>query len=409
MRTAIVLKGYPRLSETFVAQEILELGKRGLSIEIVSLRQPTDIKTHPIHDQITVPVLYLPEYLYREIGRIWRAWRSVRNWSSYPEVFRVWLKDLRRDMTPSRIRRFGQSLVLASELTNSTEHLYAHFLHTPASVARYAAMLRRIPWSCSAHAVDIWTTPKWEMREKLADCKWLVTCTQANEKYLKNMAQNPSKVSLVYHGLDLAQFEVVKKERIPGSPIMLLSVGRAVEKKGYRDLLAALALLPKDVEWSFTHIGGGPELKRLKRITSSWDISDRVTWLGPCSQEEVIAAYRKADIFVLACKIARNGDRDGLPNVLIEAQSQGLPCVSTRVSGIPEFIKDEVSGLLAEPGDIKGLSVQLVRLINSSELRASLGSAGEKIVQTRFDFHTCIEAIADLFGLPAESNTGRVG
>ena len=122
----------------------------------------------------------------------------------------------------------------------------------------------------------------------------------------------------------------------------------------------------------------------------------------------MIEAYRKADIFVLASKIAKNGDRDGLPNVLIEAQSQGLPCVSTRVSGIPEFIKDEVNGLLVEPGDIKGLSAQLVRLINSAELRASLGSAGQKIVQTKFEFHTCIESITELFGLPANCEIDNV-
>ncbi len=386
MRAAIILKGYPRLSETFIAQEILELQKRGLSMEIVSLRYPTDNKKHPIHDEIVAPVRYLPEYLYKEIGRVWTSWRRIRRWTSYRDVLRVWLRDLRRDLTSNRIRRFGQALVLASELKNDVDHLHAHFLHTPASVTRYAANLLGISWSCSAHAVDIWTTPKWEVREKLENCKWLVTCTRGNERYLKGLAENPLKIHLVYHGLDLEKFKVVNRKIERSSCVRLLSVGRAVEKKGYKDLLAALALLPDNLDWTFTHIGGGAELKQLKRMTNSWDVPERIKWIGPCSQEEVIKAYRDADIFVLASKIAKNGDRDGLPNVLIEAQSQGLPCVSTRLSGIPEFIEDEVSGLLADPGDIEGLSARLHRLIVSAELRASLGTTGQNLVRANLLF-----------------------
>ncbi|HIO39102.1 MAG TPA: colanic acid biosynthesis glycosyltransferase WcaL [Rhodospirillales bacterium] len=408
MRAAIILKGYPRLSETFIAQEILELQKRGLSMEIVSLRYPTDNKKHPIHDEIVAPVRYLPEYLYKEIGRVWTSWRRIRRWTSYRDVLRVWLRDLRRDLTSNRIRRFGQALVLASELKNDVDHLHAHFLHTPASVTRYAANLLGISWSCSAHAVDIWTTPKWEVREKLENCKWLVTCTRGNERYLKGLAENPLKIHLVYHGLDLEKFKVVNRKIERSSCVRLLSVGRAVEKKGYKDLLAALALLPDNLDWTFTHIGGGAELKQLKRMTNSWDVPERIKWIGPCSQEEVIKAYRDADIFVLASKIAKNGDRDGLPNVLIEAQSQGLPCVSTRLSGIPEFIEDEVSGLLADPGDIEGLSARLHRLIVSAELRASLGTTGQNLVRANFNFHNCVENLTLLFGLPAKNGIDNV-
>ena len=241
------------------------------------------------------------------------------------------------------------------------------------------------------------------MREKLENCKWLVTCTRGNERYLKGLAENPLKIHLVYHGLDLKKFKIVNRKIERSSCVRLLSVGRAVEKKGYKDLLAALALLPDNLDWTFTHIGGGPELKQLKRMTKSWDVPGRIRWIGPCSQEEVIEAYRDADIFVLASKIAKNGDRDGLPNVLIEAQSQGLPCVSTRVSGIPEFIEDEVSGLLAEPGDIKGLSARLQRLIMSAELRTSLGTTGQNLVRANFDFHNCVENITILFGLPEKN------
>src|SRR5262250_3011566 len=125
-----VLKGYPRLSETFVAQEIRGLEKAGLRIRIVALRRPTERKTHPIVAEIRAPVGYLPEYLYREPLRVIAGWRRARRLAGYRSARRAWLADLGRDPTPNRMRRFGQALVLAAELPESVERLHAHFLHT---------------------------------------------------------------------------------------------------------------------------------------------------------------------------------------------------------------------------------------------------------------------------------------
>jgi hypothetical protein len=164
-RVAFVLKGYPRLSETFIAQEIAALERRGLEILIVSLRHPTDARRHPVHDDIRASILYLPEYLLLEPLRVLRAWIRQRKTSNYRLTRDLWLRDLARDPTPNRIRRFGQALVLANELPEDVGRLHAHFLHTPASVTRYAASLRGLAWTGSAHAKDIWTSPEWEKRE----------------------------------------------------------------------------------------------------------------------------------------------------------------------------------------------------------------------------------------------------
>ena len=207
---AVLLKGYPRLSETFIAQEIAALESRGLKILIVSLRHPTDGRTHPVHDEIRAAILYLPEYLLVEPLRVIRAWLRERKKAGYQATRNLWLRDLLRDPTPNRIRRFGQALVLANELPADVRHLHAHFLHTPASVARYAALLAGLPWTGSAHAKDIWTTPQWEKREKLACCEWLVTCTAANQAHLAALAP-PGHVELVYHGLDLSRFLSVEQ------------------------------------------------------------------------------------------------------------------------------------------------------------------------------------------------------
>ena len=172
MSVAVVLKGYPRLSETFIAQEIQSLQKAGLELELISLRHPTDTAIHPVHREINKTALYLPEYLWQQSTRVIRAWWRIRKSPHYSHARKVWLNDLRRDSTPNRVRRFGQSLVLANELSDGVTLIYAHFLHTPSSVARYAALLRNLPWSFSAHAKDIWTTPEWEKREKIKDCAW---------------------------------------------------------------------------------------------------------------------------------------------------------------------------------------------------------------------------------------------
>ena len=400
---AIVLKGYPRLSETFIAQELLALEQRGFSLALFSLRQPTEGATHPVHAEIKAPVIYLPEYLHHGLRRVWRAWRAMRKGPGYRAARAVWWRDLRRDTSRSRVRRFGQALVLAAELPQHIVHLHAHFLHTPASVTRYAAILRGLPWSCSAHAKDIWTLPDWEKREKLDTCAWTATCTAFNADHLRNLAQPGTAIDLVYHGIDTARFPAPVNPlrdldgRDKNRPVELLTVGRAVDKKGVDDLLHALALLPRAQHWRLVHIGGGPLLGVLADLARSLGIDDRIRWLGPQAQQTVLEAYRDADVFVLPSRVSSDGDRDGLPNVLLEAQSQRVACISTRVSGIPELIVDGVTGLLIEPRSPPALAEALSRLIGDPPLRRALAAAGFVRTTTRFSLQTGADLLAGRF------------
>ncbi len=404
LRVAFVLKGYPRLSEAFIAQEVAALERRGLDILIVSLRRPTDGRLHPVHREIRAAVHYLPEYLYREPLRVLRAWRAVRKLATYKNAKAIWLRDLRRDPTPNRIRRFGQALVLAAELPRDVGRLHAHFLHTPASVARYAAILRGLPWSGSAHAKDVWTTPEWEKREKLAACDWLVTCTRANHAHLAALAP-PGRVELAYHGIDLARFPAHRTVRGAAGgndarhPVRILSVARLVEKKGTDVLLEALARLPAELHWRFVHVGGGPLAEKMRRKARALGIAQHIAWRGALAQEELLAEYRAADLFALACRVARDGDRDGLPNVLAEAQSQALACIATRVSAIPELIRDGSTGLLVTENDVPALAAALEALIRSPERRRALGDAGQARVRAEFALAANFERLAARFGL----------
>lgn len=412
MAVAFILKGYPRLSETFIAQEIRGLERRGLDIRIFSMRHPTDKARHPIHGEIEAPVSYLPEYLHDEPMRVLRAWRTVRRLPGYARAFWTFVRDLKRDRTRNRIRRFGQACVLAAELLEDVSRLHFHFLHTPASVVRYAALMTKLPWSGSAHAKDIWTSPEWELREKLAELDWVSTCTAYGADYLRKLANKPEKVSLDYHGLDLSRFDDPGRPYSktdgsdPDRPVTLLSVGRAVAKKGYDDLMAALAKLPDDLNWKFIHIGGGTLSGDLKKWAQEHGIAGRITWMGAQPQDVVLDQLRQADVFVLASKISGDGDRDGLPNVLMEAQSQGVTVAATQVSAIPELIVDGQTGLLCPPEDPTDLSHILVKLIKDPDLREKLGRAGNARVRAQFEAETCLSGIADRFGLSGKPKGG---
>ncbi|MGO8066988.1 glycosyltransferase [Rhizobium leguminosarum] len=399
----VVLKGYPRLSETFIAQELLGLEKAGFDLTLISMRRPTDKKRHPVHDEIRARVVYLPEYLHEEPIRVLKGLIAGFSKPGFKALMKRFLADLKRDISRNRFRRLGQALVLGREWPDKGEWLHAHFIHTPASVTEYASILTGTPWTCSAHAKDIWTSPDWELNEKLGSARWTVTCTRTGYEHMRTLTSRRDAVHLSYHGLDLARFGHFAGERSnrtggdPDDPAFILSVGRAVEKKGYDVLLRALALLPADLHWRMDHIGGGEELAKLKALATELGISGRIVWKGAMAQEDVLDHYRRADLFALACRIAANGDRDGLPNVLVEASSQRLVCLSTDVSGVPELLKDGENGLVVPPEDPALLASALEAAIRDPALRKRLGDAAERQVREYFDYHSSIRQLTGLF------------
>lgn len=405
-RILFLLKGYPRLSETFIAQEIKSLEEAGLSIDIVAMRRPTDDRVHPVHREIAAPVSYLPEYLHDEPWRVARSVASLLARPGFWRGFAALARDFRRDPTRNRLRRFGQAATLASEISADITRIHAHFIHTPASVARYASMMTGLPWSCSAHAKDIWTTPDWDLSEKLAEADWAVTCTRVGADHLTSLAPAAKPARLIYHGLDLHRFASVsslvasRDGSDPAKPVQLLTVARAVEKKGLDILLQALAALPRDLSWTWTHIGGGALTGTLNQQAQTLGIADRCAFLGARDQTDVLQYYRRSDIFVLPCRVADDGDRDGLPNVLIEAASQGLPAISTPVSGVPELIEDGVDGLLTPADDVHALADALLRMIREPLLRQRLGKAALRKVHQNFDHHVAVKELRGLFAAP---------
>lgn len=397
----IVVKGYPRLSETFIAQEILELERLGFQIEIWSLRHPTDGAVHLMHKAIKAPLRYLPEYLYQGLPRVFAGvWYALRQ-PGLLRMLKVFFRDLLRDFSTNRGRRLGQALVLARECPPEVRHFYVHYLHTPCSVVRYAALLSGRSFSFSAHAKDIWTTEDWEKREKIADAVFGVTCTKTGLGELQRLQppEAPDRVSLVYHGLDLSRFppppeRISRDGSAADDPLRIVTVGRAVAKKGFDDLLHALALLPPQLHWRLTHIGTGELRGALKTLAEELGIADRITFAGAKPQADVIEALRAADLFVLPCKEGDAGDRDGLPNVVMEAATQALAILSTDFAGVPEFITDGENGRLVPPKDRDALARAIAELGADPALRTRLGAAALARLRGGFSFSAGVAEIA---------------
>lgn len=397
-RIAVVVRGYPRLSETYIAQELLALQQRHLPFEVWSLRRPGGKAVQPAHQGLAQRVTYLPDRLHRAPLRVLRGFLASLGLVGFASAMRQFRRDFARDGTRDRIRRLGQAFVMARELPPDIGHLHAHFLHAPASVARYAATLRGITWSFSAHSRDIWTTPEWEKREKLADSLWGVTCTLGAWEHLTERAPRRDHVALAYHGLDLCRFPAPSRPSgrdgsDPADPVRIVSVGRAVAKKGFDDLLSALAALPEGLNWRFAHIGGGALLENLKAQAAREGIADKVAFLGPRPQPDVISLIREADLFVLPAKEGEGGDRDGLPNVIMEAASQGLAIVATDFAGIPEFVRDGQEGVLVPPARWDLLANAINMLARDPERRVLLGFAAADRLREDFAMETGIDTI----------------
>ncbi len=401
MHIAFILKGYPRLSETFIAQEIQAMEARGHHITIVSLRHPSDELTHPIHCHIKAPIIYLPEYLHHEPLRCLKSLLGCLFYKKILKCLWYWILDIVRDPTLNRIRRLGQAITLAHELDPHITQLHFHFAHTPASVARYTSMLTGIPFSGSAHAKDIWTTPSWDLIAKLKASLFVCVCTQAGEQALRALLSETEalRVRLIYHGVHLDKIAVATTDTpaqsLPNQPFEILSVARLVPKKGYEDLLAALAQL-KGFDWHFTHIGpGNPQA--LQALAKKLNIDHHITWKGAMKHFDILASMRQSDVFVLASKIDPSGDRDGLPNVLMEAASQKLALIASDVSAIPELIDDHATGLLVPPSNPILLAQAISKLATQPDTRFQIAHGGYAALFAKFDANIWLDRLDQMF------------
>ena len=386
----VLVNGFPRLSETFVLNELLDFERRGLRLHVVALRRPEEIVQQEALEQLRATVEYLDDgspWSRRLAVRTAHAALLLRRRALYLDA----LADIVRSPDVSRPALAGAALLAHRLLRLGSPPLYVHFAHKPGTYGRFAARLAGTPYALSAHAKDVWLTPAPELRAKASDAAAVLTCTEEARAYVNGLVRGATPVHRVYHGVEIPRSPSLTDRS--GTPVVLV-VARLVEKKGV-DLVirAAARLRARGVEFAVRIAGERNEWARLQSLAHELRVDDRVSFLGPLTESEVRAEYGRATVFALPCQVLPNGDRDGLPNVLLEAMAHGLPIVSTTLAGVREAVVHGESGLLVAPRDEVGLTDALDRLFLDSALRNRLGATARRRVAERFERRANLPAV----------------
>ena len=395
LRVGYVLKRFPRLSETFVLNEILELERQGVDVEIFSLRAPKAEMRHVLLENLRAKVTYLADAA--ALARL-----PVRaGHLDAGEIARL-MPGKKVSDADLLVAKAGAIAHLAME--RGLHHLHAHFASDATTVALIASRISGVPFSFTAHARDIfhcYVSPEIDdaaRRLKIREARFVATVSDFNKHHLDSLAARTgaSNVVRLYNGIDLARFAPANRpQRLAGS---ILSVGRLVEKKGHDDLVKACRLLrDRDVDFRCEIVGDGPLRGALEAQIAAHALEDRIVLLGARTHEHVRDMMQRAAAFVLPCVVSASGDRDGLPTVLLEALASGLPAISTRVAGIPEIIRHERTGLLVEPSAPAALADAMEHLLNDRLLSARLAAGGRQHALRHFDLAANVAALARLF------------
>ena len=425
-KIAYVLKNFPKLSETFIASEIYRLETLGVNLRLLVIKPCEEISHHAVIEKIQAKPFYLPatSSLSETFFLTWLKRHLPDFSSSVLSVFnrnpRGFLKAVKFAFAQSiRARKsffamprkayfkeFLQAAMIAEQISNDAEitHIHAHFAHGATTVAMLAAMMTNLEFSFTAHAKDIYLeslNPANLLARKMNAAKFVVTCTEANKTHLQILSN--ATVHCIYHGL-AADFTDLLKSAQPNTHernghIRALAVGRLIKKKGLDTFVEACGILQKrSVNFEAVIVGeSGDAETAIRQSIEKNNLYDKITLTDAMAQTELFAEYRRADVFCLPCRILENGDRDGIPNVMVEAMSCGVPVVTTDVSGIPEIIENGANGLLVAPDDPIALADSLERIYRDKYLSKRLSIAASQTVKERFDGEISARKLATLF------------
>jgi glycosyltransferase involved in cell wall biosynthesis len=399
-----ILKGYPRISESFISNEILLLERLGFTMRLFPMRRARESFRHASVHEIRARVDYLPTELLSDFHRLLRPniFLAARKPKQFKETLRIAGQGAGKGASLATLKHLLQAGYLTNTHLDKDPHiaqLHGHFAHSPTSVTLFASQLSGIPFSFTAHAKDIYTSDKEKIRRKIARAKFVVTCTNHNKEYLQAIAGDcPTPIYRIYHGIDLNLFRQPVTRTETHNPFRILTVARMTPKKGLPTIYRALAgLHQKGIRFQHTLIGDGDDREKILALISSLGLKEHCRWIGTRTHEEVLVHFKESDLFVLGCEIAENGDRDGIPNVLVESLAMGVPALSTRVSAIPEILIDGLTGLTVPPSRPEQLEAAMLRLLTDHSLRQRLIAGGLERVRETFDNSRWIEQLAEIF------------
>jgi glycosyltransferase involved in cell wall biosynthesis len=396
------------LSQTFIVNEILALERRGVDLVVFSLVRSREDVVQPQVEQVRAPVYYLED---RDSWRQRLTEHATVLAASPLRYARTLYFALRhRDLsagyaTSTTWGCFRSAVQVAAAVVrlrragSEPAHLHAHFAHDPALVAMLVQRLTDVLYSFTAHARDLVQIPAANLDARAAEATALITCCEANATYISAAlpAGLAAPVKVIHHGVELHQFSPQ-----PLRPVVLVaklvSVGRLVEKKGFADLLKAIkGLKASGLRITCQVYGDGPLREPLTELRDFLDLSDEVNFAGEEGRGTIVKALNDADIFVLTPIVTEDGDRDGIPNVLVEAMACGLPVVTTSAGGIGELVSHGVNGLVTAPGDIADIESQISLLLDRPQLRHDLGAAARRTVEADYDVDAAAEQLEQIF------------
>jgi glycosyltransferase involved in cell wall biosynthesis len=402
MKVAYILGTFPSVSETFILREMTELRRQGIDVRVFALRRPAGGAV-PAEAEALLPVTrYRPAFLGMDSLAalflfLWRhPWRLATVLGR--ALATAWGEPLE---TLKRLRHVATAAYFAREASAlGVEHIHAHFAFMPTDVAAMMAELTGLGFSFSAHASDIHLQPPGALARKIRAARFVAVCTRYGREEIGRHvdAQSMEKVQLIYHGVPLAQpGEDVHPDRPRAEPLVL-AVGRLQPKKGFATLIEAARILrDRGVAFHCVIAGEGPERKTLEAALDRLRLRERVHLAGECTQSELGKLFRSARVFVLPCIIAPDGDRDGLPNVILEALAAGVPVVTTPVAGIPEVIEEGRTGLLAPAGDAPALAARIEELLKNETLCRRMAVLGRSVVEEQFNLARNVTPLIERF------------
>jgi glycosyltransferase involved in cell wall biosynthesis len=405
-----LVRSWPRLSQTFVVNEVLEQERLGTQLELYSLSHSNEQLVQRQVQAVRASVHYLDER--RPALAALRDWavvaRSAPLAAVRTMVFAASRPHLARGYaTLSTLGCLSAAVQLSAAIHRARragrpiEHLHAHFAHDPALVALLTSRLTGVPYSITAHARDLYQIPVPNLRARADGAVALVTCCSANLDYLHSVLPAPlhRRLRLIHHGVDLDRFVPSPRDDHP-PPVEIVSVGRLVEKKGFADLLHACHRLkdaPASASFRLRIYGDGPKHTELAALRDRLGLQEEVELVGERDGDDVLRAYQRADVFALTPCVTADGDRDGVPNVIVEAMACGLPVVTTDAGGIAEIVRHGVNGLIGEPRDVPALAGHLAALVTDPARRRELGEAGRRSVEAGYDVRSAARELSLVF------------
>lgn len=392
-RLGYVVKVFPRLSETFVVNEVRALEQLGAAVSLFSLHHNPASVAHGILGDLRHAVRFVEDGQPEE-SQVAAARKLLARTLSVPA-------ERQAAALPRKYVRLALRLAELIE-ANAIEHVHAHFASRSGHVAALAAALSGRPFSLTAHAKDIYhrDVDRDLLRWKLGLASFVVTVTEYNRTYLRELVHDlpglGERIFRLYNGVDIERF---RPAPLPASePPLLLAIGRLVQKKGFAVLVDACAIASRQGGGFRCEIVGGGELAaELQQRISAARLDEVVTLVGERPTEWVSARLREACAVVLPCVVGEDGNVDALPTVLLEAAASGRAAISTRLSGIPEIVVHGQTGLLVAPGDAAELATAIRRLLSDRDGAEAMGAAARRRAEELFDLRRNVAQLADLF------------